>query len=161
ICDVAHCASRIRTCSMRSGPANRREFVRPVATIDDMPESEGQRWRDFLSWIQALVYHARTGDERRRLREVIEASARSEPHRREVGKMSETIAEMLKREAREETTLTLLRSTLLRQLRKRFKKLPRKLVARIKSTTNVRELQSWLDNFVDARTLPDVGVSMD
>jgi hypothetical protein len=49
----------------------------------------------------------------------------------------------------------------LRQLRKRFKKLPRKLEARINATTNVADLQSWLDNFVDARTLADVGVPME
>ncbi len=49
----------------------------------------------------------------------------------------------------------------MRQLRKRFKKLPRKLEAHINATTNVADLQTWLDNFVDARTLADVGVPLE
>jgi hypothetical protein len=32
---------------------------------------------------------------------------------------------------------------------------------RIDATTEVTELQTWLDNFVDARTLADVGVPME
>ena len=37
-----------------------------------------------------------------------------------------------------------MQSILMRQLRKRFKKLPRKFEARINATTNVAELQNWL-----------------
>jgi hypothetical protein len=75
--------------------------------------------------------------------------------------MGETIAEALVRKGREEAAVTSLQSTLLRQLRKRFKKLPRKLEARINATTDVTELQTWLDNFVAARKLADVGVPME
>jgi hypothetical protein len=132
-----------------------------VKQLEDMPERDSRRWQEFLSWIQALVYHARTGDQRHRLRQVIEASARNEAHRKELGKMSETIAELLKREGREEQEIVSLQSILLRQLRKRFKKLPRKLEARINATTSVAELQTWLDNFVDAQTLAEVGVPID
>src|SRR5438132_553813 len=72
--------------------------------------------------------------------------------------MGETIAAALERKGRETERVSSLQSTLLRLLRKRFKKLPRKLEARINATTNVTELQTWLDNFVDARTLVDAGV---
>jgi predicted transposase/invertase (TIGR01784 family) len=135
-----------------------------VRQLEEMPETEVRRWREFLSWIQALVYHARTGEERARLRAVIESSARDKAHRKELATMAETIAEMLERRGREkgqeEATVASLQGTLLRQLRKRFKKLPRKLEARINATTDVTELQTWLDNFVDARTLAEVGVPM-
>jgi hypothetical protein len=43
-------------------------------------------------------------------------------------------------------------------LRKRFKRLPREIEARVKATTNFADLQTWLDNFVNAPTLADVGV---
>ena len=49
----------------------------------------------------------------------------------------------------------------LRLLRKRFKKLPRKVESRIASTTNLRDLETWLDNILDAKKLDDVGIPVD
>jgi len=127
-----------------------------------MPVAEAQRWQQFLSWIVALVYHVRSDEDVRRFIPVIEASSCAEDRRKELATMAETAAEMLERrgreKGREEERVTSLQYTLLRQLRKRFKRLPRKIEARINATTNVAELQTWLDNFVDARTLADVGV---
>jgi hypothetical protein len=53
------------------------------------------------------------------------------------------------------------RATLLRQLRKRFKKLPRKVQSRIAATTNPHDLETWLDNSANATTLADVGIPLD
>jgi hypothetical protein len=57
--------------------------------------------------------------------------------------------------------LAMARATLLRQLRKRFKKLPRKVQSRIAATTNLHDLETWLDNFANATTLVDVGIPLD
>ena len=45
--------------------------------------------------------------------------------------------------------------------RKRFKKLPGQAEAHISATTNVRTLQTWLDNVLDAKTLAEVGIPTD
>ncbi len=75
--------------------------------------------------------------------------------------MSETIAEMLKREGREEERILSLRTVLLRQLRKRFKEAAAQARSPNQRHHQRRRLQTWLDNLVDARTLADVGVPME
>jgi hypothetical protein len=83
--------------------------------------------------------------------------------------MTKTIAEMLKdegrdegrREGKQQGALAEGRAILLRQLRKRFKKVPHKVEARIKAATNLQELESWLDNIVDAATLAEGGIPLD
>ena len=71
--------------------------------------------------------------------------------------MGQTIAEMYIEQGRVEGK----RATLLRLLRKRFKKLPRKVEARVTATTNMRDLETWLDNILDAESLAEVGIPLD
>jgi hypothetical protein len=52
------------------------------------------RWVEFLSYIVALVYHARSADEQLELRDVVDRSVQTDPHRKEYTKMGQTIAEM-------------------------------------------------------------------
>ena len=47
-----------------------------------------------MSYILALVYHARGADEQPELREVVDRSVHIDPHRKEYKKMGQTIAEM-------------------------------------------------------------------
>jgi hypothetical protein len=107
--------------------------------------------------IVALVYHARSAAEQPELHEVVDRSVQTDPHRKEYREMGQTIAEMYIQQGE----LAMARSTLLRLLRKRFKKLPRKVRSCIAAPTNLRELETWLDNFASARTLADVGMPLD
>jgi len=75
--------------------------------------------------------------------------------------MGQTIAEMYIDRGKQQGELAMARATLLRQLRKRFKKLPRKVQSRIAATTNLHYLETWLDNFANATTLVDVGIPLD
>jgi hypothetical protein len=50
---------------------------------------------------------------------------------------------------------------LLRQWRRRFKKVPRKVEARIAAATRIEDLEAWLENFAEAKTLAEVGIPMD
>jgi len=136
-----------------------------VTQLEKMPDAERTRWMQFLSYIWALVYHARSTDERPKLNEVVERSVQTDPHRQEVMNMGQTIAEMYEERGLEKGILVgelaSARTILLRQLRKRFKKVPRKVAARITATTNMRDLETWLDNIVDADTLAKVGIPLD
>jgi hypothetical protein len=140
----------------------RRTLDDVLAKLEQMAPEERTRWVEFLSYILALVYHARSGPEQQRLREVVDRAVQTDLHRQEYAKMGQTIAEMLKDEGRSEgrqqEALAARRAILLRQLRKRFKKVPRKVEARIAATTNIQELEGWLDNILDADTLADVGI---
>jgi hypothetical protein len=111
--------------------------------------------------VHAVVYHARSPDEREVCREVIAETVEAGPHRRESKVMARTIAEELKDEGRAEGQISSLQGTLLRQIRKRFKKVPRKVETRIRATTDVPTLEGWLDNILDAETLAAVGVPLD
>jgi predicted transposase YdaD len=143
----------------------RRRLAEVVGQLDGMPAAQRTRWVGFLSYIVALVYHARNADEQREMHEVVDRSVQKDPHRREYTKMGQTIAEMYiekgRLEGKVEGEIEGQRKTLLRQLRKRFKKLPRKVEARINATTNLQDLESWLDNIVDAQSLADVGIPPD
>ena len=75
--------------------------------------------------------------------------------------MGRTIAEMYLDQGPIEGALQRARTTPLRQLRRRFKRVSRKVEARIAATTNMQELETWLDNFANAETLAQVGIPAD
>ncbi len=153
--------------------AFRRTLEEVLTNLEGMPPAERTRWVEFLSYILALVYHARGRDEQLELREIVDRSVQIDPHRKEYKKMGQTIAEMYIEKGRLEGEekgrlegtisgkLEASRAVLLRQLRKRFKKVPRKVAARIAATTNLQDLEIWLENFVDAKTLAEVGIPFD
>jgi hypothetical protein len=132
-----------------------------VARLEQMPAAERNRWVEFLSYIVALVYHERGEDEHPELREVVDRSIQTDPHRQEYTKMGRTIAEMYMDQGEQRGELKQARTTLLRQLRKRFKKVPRKVEARIAATADMHDLETWLDNFANAATLNEVGIPLD
>jgi hypothetical protein len=87
-------------------------------------------------------------------------SVQTDPHLKAWTNMGRTIAEMYMDQGRLEGALDRTRTILLRMLRKRFKKVPRKLATRIAATTNMHELETWLDNILDAATLTEVGIPL-
>jgi hypothetical protein len=91
----------------------------------------------------------------------VDQSVQTDPHRKEYAKMGQTIAEMYIDQGKQQGELAMARATLLRLLRKRFKKLPRKVESRIAATTNLHDLEAWLDNFANATALVDVGIPLD
>jgi hypothetical protein len=125
------------------------------------PATERTRWVEFLSYILALVYHARSADEQPELRDVVDHHVQSDPHRKEFAKMGQTIAEMYIDQGKQQGELLKARKILRRQLHKRFKKVPRKVEARIAAATSMQELDMWLDNVLDAETLAEVGIPLD
>ncbi len=144
-------------------PAQFRQTLEEVVTrLEAMPDAERNRWVEFLSYINALVYHARGENEHSELRKVVDRSIQTDPHRQEYTKMGRTIAEMYmdqgEQRGEQEWKLVNSRNILLRLLRKRFKKVPRKVEARIAATTNLQELETWIDNVIDAATLADIGI---
>jgi hypothetical protein len=147
----------------------RRTLGEVVAALDAMPPGERTRWVELLSYIHALVYHARNEEEQPELRQIVDSAIQADPHRQEYRIMGRTIAEMYLDQGREqgreqgriEGQLQNARATLLRLLRKRFKRVPRKVEARITATTNLQELETWLDNFANAETLAQVGIALD
>jgi Putative transposase, YhgA-like len=135
----------------------RRVLEEVVGSLEKMTGPDSTRWRDFLYYIHVLLYHSRSGEEQKELNNVIDRSISEASHQKEKSKMGRTIAEVVE----EKGMLIALRTTLLRYLRKRFKKVPRQMEAHISATTDVRELNTWLDNVLDAKTLADVGIQMD
>jgi len=79
-----------------------REFQRllnrVVQHLETMPQAERRRWLELLSYVMALVYHAREPSEWPNLQQAIEASVRTDEHRQEVFEMRRTIADQLKEE---------------------------------------------------------------
>jgi hypothetical protein len=152
----------------RDAATFRRTLEEVLTHLEQMAPAERTRWVEFLSYILALVYHARNGSEQPSLREVVDRTVQTDSHRQEFVKMGQTIAEMLKDEGRlegeiqgrQQEALATRRAILLRLLRKKFKKVPRKVAARIAATTNLQELETWLDNIIEAATLADVGIPL-
>ncbi len=147
-------------------PAVFRQTLEEVVThLESMPDAERIRWVEFLSYIEALVYHARNEAEQPKRRDVVDRSIQTDRRRQEYTKMGRTIAEMYidqgRAEGEQKGVLKYARATLLRLLRKRFKKVPRKLEARIAATTSMRELETWMHNFANAETLEEVGIPVD
>jgi hypothetical protein len=135
---------------------------RVVEHLETMAAAERLRWLELLSYIHALVYHERHGAEHVGLRQQIEASVRTDIHRREVSTMGQTIADELRKEGRKlgrkQEAVRSRRKILLEQLRERFGNLPQETVAAIESTTNVQDLDSWLRRFATAASVEEVGI---
>jgi hypothetical protein len=133
-------------------------LVRLVRHLESMPEDQQARWEEFLSYVHALVYHGRDPAEQPRLQRDIEVTAAAGAHQQEVFRMGRTIADALKEEGRTQGQLETARATLVRQLRRRFGELPEETVRVIESTSDLDQLNTWLDRFATAETLDDVGV---
>jgi hypothetical protein len=144
------------------GPTFRRTLAEVLSALEAMPAAERTRWVEFLQYFEVLVYHARSDAEQQPLHEVVERTVQTDAHRQEYLKMTRTIAEVMMEEGRlkgqQEEALAARKETLLLQLRQRFKKVPRKLEARITSTTNLEDLKTWLGKVIGAATLEDVGI---
>jgi hypothetical protein len=76
--------------------------------------------------------------------------------KQEVIDVRKTMADVLK----EEGELRGLRQALLRLLRRRFREVPEGVVAVVEASTDLGRLNEWLDNFVTAKKLADVGIPL-
>ena len=72
--------------------------------------------------------------------------------------MGQTIAEALREEGKQEERIRSRQQTLLRQLRGKFGDVPKKTVQAIKATTEVKQLNTWLDRVVAVKTLEEMHI---
>jgi hypothetical protein len=112
-----------------------------------------------LSYIQALIYHDRSGAERDELREVIIASVRTDLRRKEVETMTRTIADELREEGQLKGEVWSRQQILIRLLWLRFGRLSRALEQVIRDTDDLARLDTWLDGVATAQTLDEIGIS--
>jgi ElaB/YqjD/DUF883 family membrane-anchored ribosome-binding protein len=135
---------------------------RVSAHLVAMPPDERQRWRDLLSYIGAMVYHDRDESEHAELQEALERSMENEELREEVIEMGKSMADVLMErgwtEGWTKAEVKTRQETLVRQLRKRFGKVPRGVVRAVESTADVAKLDDWLDRFATADKLDDLGI---
>ncbi len=125
-----------------------------IQNLETMPDAERLRWLELLSYIMALVYHARDATERPKLQNTIESSVRTDVHRQEIFEMRRTIADELE----EKGALKNRRQVLLRQLKRRFGNVPAAVSSTIRATHDPEQLDEWLDRFATAETLDEVGI---
>jgi hypothetical protein len=71
----------------------------------------------------------------------------------------ETMADYLRAEGRRAEKIESRQQTLVRQLRCRFRRVPRATEQLIRATQDTAQLDAWLDNFATARTLAEVGIA--
>jgi hypothetical protein len=131
---------------------------RVVDHLETMPAAERLRWLELLSYLEAMVYHDREQSEHEGLREVILASVQTDEHRREVHAVIRSMADVVREEGRREGAVQALQKALLRQLRGRFGKLPKRVVQAVNATEDVARLDTWLDRILTAPTLDDVRI---
>jgi predicted transposase YdaD len=143
---------------------------RVVTHLDAMPSPERQRWRELLSYIGAIMYHERSEREQPKLQQVIERSVQDDELRQEVREMGKSMADVLmergqrkgrsegRKEGRKEAAVATRQQTLLRQLHRRFGDVPSKLISAVEATTDVDQLDKWLDGLVTASTLGELEI---
>jgi predicted transposase YdaD len=143
---------------------------RAVEHLEGMAEAERNRWLLLLACIQVMFYHDRPKPEHAGLHEVIVRSVRSDPRRREVEAMAQTIAEALREEGRAEGraegrnegraegAVSALQAALLTQLRIKFHRVPRATGKVVRATDDLARLNEWLARLVTAASLEDVGI---
>jgi hypothetical protein len=150
----------LRLLQERTAPARafQRVLTGVIRHLERMPADERSRWLELLSYIHALVYHHRDTKEIPALQTTIEASVRTDDHRRELFDMGKSYAETLKEEGREQGEVRARRNTLLRLLRKRFGDLPAEIIERIGATNDIEQLDTWLDRVLTASSIEDMAI---
>jgi hypothetical protein len=122
--------------------------------------------RDTKYDIDLTYINERSESEHVELHEALEDSVRSERLRQEVVTMGKTMADVLIErgwnkgltEGRNEAAIETRQQTLIRQLRRRFGKLPAKVIRSINATTATEQLDEWLDRFATAQTLKELDI---
>jgi hypothetical protein len=132
---------------------------RVVDHLEGMAETERERWLLFLSYVEAMIYHDRAPSEHEALYDLILGTIRSDPRRREVSGLMQTMADIHREEGRMAGELRSRQQTLVRQLRLRFGRVPRSIEQVIRTTNDVARLDHWLDNVVVVHALADMGIS--
>ncbi len=99
--------------------------------------TENGRWREFMAFIIALVYHERPMSEVPRLLEDMVSSLRSEDKRQEVEAMQKTMAQALEEKGKLEGK----RETLLQMLCKRFGEVPAAMRTTIETTEDLQQFK--------------------
>jgi hypothetical protein len=136
-----------------------RTLRRVVRALEEqLAEADRGRWLELLSYLSALIYHEREEPEREPMRRLVENSVQEAPHRREVFDMGKTIAEALMEEGAAREAARSRQQILLRLLRGRFRRVPAGVVKRVENTTDVAQLDAWLDAFAKAQKLADVAI---
>jgi hypothetical protein len=125
-----------------------------VRALEAMPDAERLRWLDLLSYIHALVYHGREKEEHAEMQARIAQSVQTDPHRQEVKKMGQTIAQMFE----ERGQLKSLRATLQRLIHRRFGEPPADVVATIEACGDIAQLDAWIDAIITARRLAELRI---
>jgi hypothetical protein len=141
-----------------------------TAGLKQMPAAERMRRQELLSYLHALVYHARETAEQPTLFECIEAAAGTDEFRRELTAMRQTGAQALIAQGRKEGEkrgekkgekkgeLRARREMLLDLLRERLREVPAAVEEKVNGTRDVEQLKSWFQRAATADTLADVGI---
>jgi hypothetical protein len=106
--------------------------------------------------------------------QAVERSIQNEGLRQEVFEMGKTMADVLmergrlegerkgrnegRNEGRSEAAIETRQQTLVRLLRRRFGDVPADLVSAVEATTDVEQLDTWLDRLVTAGTLDELEI---
>jgi hypothetical protein len=136
-----------------------RELVeRVVAHLRTMPPEEWQRWRYFLFYIGAMVYHERDEREQSGLQEAIERSLDMAELREEILDMGKTMADVMMERGASQAAVNVRQQTLVRLLQRRFGDVPPGVLATVQSTTDVDQLDDWLDRLVTVSTFDELRI---
>lgn len=132
----------------------RQTLEQAVCALEELADDGRERWLELLSYLYALVYYEREPFEQSPLHDRIEVSVQTDPHRKEVFHMGKKIADVLK----EEGEVRGLKKTLIRQLHKKFSRVPDQIVECVEAATETEQLNTWLDEIITARKLSDVSI---
>ncbi|MBM4095097.1 MAG: hypothetical protein FJ276_37680 [Planctomycetes bacterium] len=154
------------------------EFERLLAHVADhlggLSAADLRRWREFLCYIGAMIYHERQEREHRKLHDALERSIQNEELRRELVDMGKTMADVLVEKGRAEgrvegrvegraegetkAAVQTRQHTLVRQIRKRFGDVPVGVLKTVASTSDIGQLDTWLDRLVTANTIDELEI---
>ena len=109
------------------------------------------RWREFLSYLYAMVYHARDKHEHGALQNLIVESAKGDDEG-EFTMPWQSAAQA----AREEASIAALQETLSTIIQTRFGDPPIAIRSRIENTNDLAQLKKWFTEFALAQTLDDI-----
>ena len=137
-----------------------------VQQLELLPDEQRLRWLELLSYVHAMIYHARPMPEQSTLYSIVEESVQTDPQRQEVSTMAQTMAEFLeargaaKGEARGEARgeLRSLQKTLQRLLERRFGEVSDSIRSTISATVDVAQLEDWLDRFAIGESLEELRI---
>jgi hypothetical protein len=129
-----------------------------VNHLKSMPQEERANWAKLIYFIMAFLYERREEPEHDKFLSIIKSSIEDKSQRKEAEEMGKTMAQVLEARGEARGAITAKQDDIIKLIRLKFEYIPEVFVNRIKSISQIDQLDAIFESAVIAKTMVDIGI---